>query len=288
MIEVLLMMNRKIRNFLGQNKKQTKQKKRRGIKVTLSSDFFTMLINNELKFSLMQFLMLSVISGVAVYFLYLHFTKSNTFSIICGLFGLTVPYLALRTNAVMNRVVENALEYKAFIGALESAMRATNSTREALIMVANDPSVSPVIRNQMEEIVTEIKLGGTIDGAIKHGIKNSQNVYFSMALSILKINHNVGSSSSIEALNNIQHQMDLILDNIQLLKDKISGIVSQKIIFLLILIAVPVIQVNMMSDFIGDFYLKSTNIIVMSIVYAWGFIGNFLVDLYASKMIRSV
>lgn len=282
------MVNKKVSSYLRLNKKTKKPKRRRAQNFSLKEGFFATLINNELKISFLTYIFLSLTSSVVAYFLYMRFTKNSTFSLVLSLLCLTLPTLIYKTSATINRIVESALEYKAFVSSLESSMRATNSTREALLMTSSDPSLAKGIKNAMEDISTSIKLGDTIENSLTAAIKKSKNPYFSMALSIVKINHRVGSSSSIAALNNIEHQMNLILENVQLLKDKIMGIVSQKLIFLFALLACPMIHAKVMADMADTVYASKGAVMLLCGIYIFAFIGQFIIDYFAAKAIKGV
>lgn len=169
-----------------------------------------------------------------------------------------IPYLFMETPLMINKQVDNALQYKEFINTLQSSLKATNSTHEAIYLVAKEKGMNKEMREVVQQIVSDLTLGDSIESALDKAVDATENVYLKMALSIVKINHNVGSSKTIASLDNILKAQDMVMDNVALLKDKINSIVFEKALFGGAIIACPVLHVAVMSSMIGDFYTINT------------------------------
>ncbi|MDO4500686.1 MAG: type II secretion system F family protein [Erysipelotrichaceae bacterium] len=247
------------------------------------SKFWKCLFDGQLAISPAIFAGLSIACGAGTYFLYKITVGAPIYAITAGILTTTFPYLCYKTPAMMNQVVDEALSYKSFISILQSALRATNSTREALEIVAEERELTPEIRKTMEKVVSDMKLGDSIEESLDRAIQNTENVYFRMALTIVRINHNVGSETSMDALANIKKSMDSTLSNIQLLKDKINTAVMEKALFLGIILSVPVIHSILPKEIIMSFYSQTIWQVVMALMLIYAYIGQFVMDYSASR-----
>lgn len=259
------------------NKGREKEKKQRK-PIELKVPFFTALVNHELPINLTAFIGISLVSGILLMFIYRWYTRSDIVS-TAGLFiGFMLPYLIMETPLMISKHVDNALQYKEFINTLQSSLKATNSTHEALFMVSKEKGLNREMSDIMKQITSDLTLGESVESALDKAIDKSRNTYLKMALSIVKINHNIGSNKTIASLDNILKAQDLIMDNISLLKDKINSIVLEKACFLLAIVACPVLHFTLLSDFMGDFYQVSiwqwTIVLILVVACAGSFLMN--------------
>ena len=254
--------------------------------IRFKNRFWRYLFEGQLSISAPFFFAASIICGAVVYLAYTMSVGSQIYAITAGLLTLTFPYLCYKTPAVMNQMVDDALSYKNFITILQSALRATNSTKEAIEIVAEEKDLSPEIKRTMEKVVSDMKLGDSIEEALDEAIEKTENVYFRMALTIVRINHNVGSATSMDALNNIQKSMNSMISNIQLLKDKINTAVMEKALFLCIILSVPLIHSILPREIIMNFYSSTIWQIVMALLLIYSYVGQFVMDHSASKAIE--
>lgn len=264
------------------NKKKTAKKKKIG------KGFFKALRDDELPMDTKGFLGLSLICGVIVFLIYTLLIKEFLISIPCGIISISIPYLLFKTNWMMNRTVERAMGYKDFVGALQSALRSTNSTAEAIKMAASENGLNKELREIMDTAVSNISLGDSIENVLEKAINSTDQTYFKMALTIVKINHSIGASTSMDALDNIQDSMNHIIDNVQLLKDKISTIILDKSIFLGITLAAPIAHCVTAADIVGSFYATPKYQLLFLAVVAFCFAGQFFMDWKAGRTMEGI
>lgn len=250
--------------------------------------FFRYLNDGELKMSPKMFIILTIASSVVLGFLYTIFVKKPIISFAGFVIGASLPYLMYAPTALINKAVEEALAYKEFINILQSSIRATNSTQEAIRMCANESELPKSIRQPVQKIVSDIQLGDSLETALKTAEEASDNSYFKMALTILRINHDVGTSLTIQALENIQKSQNSIIDNIQLLKDKINTVLAEKIIFMGISLASPCVHVAMFNDVTSSFYSQSLFQLVMVMALGFAMFGQLVITNSSLKALKEL
>ena len=255
---------------------------------TFKGDFFSSMRNGKLPINTTVFLILSAFSGVFIYILYMLTIRSQMVAIFTGALSCFLPYLFMKTPMLLKKTVDDAMSYKEFVAILQSSLNATNSTREALIMTSQQDDLDPQIRKMMNKIISDIRLGDGVEESLDKAIQLSDNIYFKMTLTILRINHNIGTDKTITALNNIQRSMLAIIDNVQLLRDKINSIIGAKAIFILILLAAPVIHSLWTDEITGTFYSDTMSQILMCGIMAYGFFGQWVLDRQASSAVNEV
>ncbi len=155
-------------------------------------------------------------------------------------------------------------------------------------MTSEQDDLDPQIRKIMNRIISDIRLGDSVEEALGRAIELSDNTFFKMTLTILKINHNVGTDKTITALNNIQRSMLSIIDNVQLLRDKINSVIGAKAIFILILLAAPVIHSLWTDEITGTFCSDYMSQILMCGIMAFGFFGQWVLDRQAGNAVKEV
>ena len=82
--------------------------------------------------------------------------------------------------------------------------------------------------------------------------------------------------------------MDSTISNIELLKDKINTAVSEKMLFLGIILAVPLVHSILPKEVIMTFYSDWAWESVMSLMLVYAYAGQFIMDHMAEKAIRKV
>ena len=255
---------------------------------TFKGDFFSSMRNGKLPINTTVFLILSAFSGVFIYILYMLTIRSQMVAIFTGALSCFLPYLFMKTPMLLKKTVDDAMSYKEFVAILQSSLNATNSTREALIMTSEQDDLNHQIRKMMNKIISDIRLGDGVEESLDKAIRLSDNIYFKMTLTILRINHNIGTDKTITALNNIQRSMLAIIDNVQLLRDKINSVIGAKAIFILILLAAPVIHSLWTDEITGTFYSDTMSQILMCGIMAFGFFGQWVLDRQASSAVKEV
>jgi len=268
------------RAYLGADKKKKD--------FTFKGDFFSSMKSGKLPINFTLFMILSGFSGLFIYILYMLTIRSHMVAMFTGILSCFLPYLFMKTPLLLKKTVDDAMSYKEFVAILQSSLNATNSTREALIMTSEQDDLDLQIKKIMNRIISDIRLGDSVEEALGRAIELSDNTFFKMTLTILKINHNVGTDKTITALNNIQRSMLSIIDNVQLLRDKINSVIGAKAIFILILLAAPVIHSLWTDEITGTFYSDSMSQILMCGIMAFGFFGQWVLDRQAGNAVKEV
>lgn len=281
-------MAKKSKNYYLKIKTNVKNIKPKKIGIHFDTSFFRMMKNNEVPINITTFTVLSGVCVAIVYILYATILKNQLLAIGVGIMSITIPYLVLKPTLIIKKMVDDSISYKSFIFSLESAIRATNSTQEALTLIAEESNLHKDVRNIINDINLNLKLGESIDKTLNDAILRANDVYIKMAFTILKINHSVGTSTTIIALENIQKNMDNRIDDIQLLKSKIDSLISEKSIFLLLSIASPIFLVFTLGSVLTDVFNNGLTSILLVLVYIFVFVGQFIINKKADNMIKEL
>ena len=256
-------------------------------RVKLSS-FWKSLLANELSISAQVFIYSSIGCGLLMYIIYLMLVKSQLIALAAGIASLTIPYLLFKTKMMLSKTVEDAMSYKEFVTVLQSALRSNNSTSEVINAVANETNLAKPIRKIMLNASANLRLGDSIEEVLRKAASQSNEPYFKMAMTILRINHDVGASTTINALDNIQKAMDDVIDNTQLLRDKIGGMISDKSLFLVMLLIAPIIHNFSAAEVTSMFYSQPIWQLVYCVIILFAFAGQFLMEYQANKTIKNL
>lgn len=256
-------------------------------RVKLSS-FWKSLLANELSISAPVFIYSSIGCGLLMYIIYLMLVKSQLIALAAGIASLTIPYLLFKTKMMLSKTVDDAMSYKEFVTVLQSALRSNNSTSEVINAVANETNLAKPIRKIMLNASANLRLGDSIEEVLRKAASQSNEPYFKMAMTILRINHDVGASTTINALDNIQKAMDDVIDNTQLLRDKIGGMISDKSLFLVMLLIAPIIHNFSAAEVTSMFYSQLIWQLVYCVIILFAFAGQFLMEYQANKTIKNL
>lgn len=250
--------------------------------------FWIYMKEGQLAFSTSTFLVASALCGIMFYLIYAATTKSQIISLLAGVLSAFIPYLYYKVPALLKIRVDDALATKNFISILQSSLRMTNSTREALLAVGEEKSLSKKYKKLLEGMASDIKLGDSIEGVIDNAVAKSNDSYFKVAMTIVKINHKIGSAFTIDALNNIQKSMDLVINNVQMLKDKVNSSLISKGIFLAILMIAPIYESVNMPEISLSFYESGIGTMIMVFVFLFAYAGQFIMCRVSEKAIKGI
>lgn len=250
--------------------------------------FFSYLNAGELSMSPAIFYGLSIICCILFAFIYAVMLKRPIITFAGGLVGLCFPYIVYAPSALTKMTVNEALSYKEFISILQSSIRATNSTHEAIKMCANENELPNSIKLPVQSIITNMQLGDSLNEALLKAENMSENPYFKMTLTILRINHDVGTSKTINALENIQKSQDAVINNLQLLKDKINSVLMEKTIFIALALASPIMHVTSFRDIVSTFYdIPLCQLLVFGLL-VFALIGQFIITESSIKALKEL
>lgn len=264
------------------------EKKNLDVSKYLKNPFWNALFRHELPINVQLFTLLSAVSGFSVFLLYAVLLKAGFSSIVVGILSSSIPYLVLKTPLMMSKQLKDASANKELVYLLQSALRTTNSPIEAMELIAEEQELPMVINELVKGIVVDTRLGIPFQIALDNAIKKCDNPYTKMAFTIIRINYDVGTSVTIDALDNIQDAMDDVTDNMGLLKGKIGGLISEKTLFLILNLAVPFFLSLSLNEILGNYYSEPFGIIVTSLIFIFVYAGQFIIDHYADKMIKEI
>lgn len=271
------------------NKKRYLRIKSTKKKIDIKNSFLKEIKDKEYGFSLSLFTIASVLIGVIVFAIYYFCLKGLGLALVAGLFSTTILYLATKLPLRMSKTIKDALEYKEFIFLLESALRNTNATLEALEEVASDDGVkNKVIKETLDNIIVSVKLGDPLETAIEKATAELSNPYLIMVFSIIRINHNLGTGVVLDALTNIQHSMDDIIDNTGLLKTKINSLIGEKTLFIALTLSSPIFMNKVIGELLADFYSSVVGQLIVIVFIVVCFACQFYIDSYAEKVLREL
>lgn len=228
-------MNSKKRKFL--RLEETQQQK--ALKAPFKGMYWEYMASGQLPYNLRVLFLLSVACSGLFAVVYYASTKMPVFSIMMAILGFFAPYLFTSIPFTLSAKLKEAFDYKELVTTIQSALRATNSTPEAMRMVAASDTLSPQISAIMKDLVKDMTMGESFVDALEKAKDKTSNKYFKIALSIIEINHKIGSDETIDALENIQKSMDATIDNMQLFKDRLNSFLYERMFYLAGIMAIP-------------------------------------------------
>ena len=245
--------------------------------------------DREFGFSFPLFVVGSTLVGVVVFVIYMATLKTFSVALVAGICSCSIVYLASKLPVMMKKTIDDALEYKDFIFLLESSLRNTNSTIEAIEQTRNDGSIkNKTIIKALDEIMVSVKLGDPLETALQKASDELENPYLIMVFSILRINHALGTSVVLDSLGNIQKAMDNIIDNTGLLKSKINSLVGEKTLFIGLTLASPIFMNAVIGELLNEFYSGAVGqmIVIVFIIFCFG--CQFYIDRYATRVMKEL
>ena len=263
-------------------------RKRVTVEDIFSGSFFKSLRINEMGMSFKAFLAVSVGSGILLYLIYLYSTRTQFLAIEAGILGLSVPYFMTHTNMMLNKAVADALAYKEFITVLQSGLRASNSTAEALIIAAEDDALAPKIKELMTSIATRLKMGDSVENVLEDEAAKAKNTHVKMALTFIRINHEIGTSVTMDALDNIQRDMDNVIENVQLLHSKVGDSLHDKKLFMILALACPLLRKIFASSVAEQFYTVPVFVWIYAVIILFVFVGQAVLEYMSYRTIKNM
>lgn len=263
------------------------KQEKKGLK--FKDPFLQSVKDREFGFSFPVFLIASIFVGAVVFVIYMATIKALPVALVAGICSCSIVYLASKLPLLLNKSVNDALEYKDFIFLLESALRNTNSTIEAIEEVSKDEAIkNKTVQKALNDIVVSVKLGDPLETALSKASEDLENPYLIMTFSILKINHSLGTATVLNALGNIQRAMDNIIDNTSLLKSKINSLISEKTLFIGLTLASPIFLNAVIGELLADFYSSAIGQGMVILFILVCFACQFYIDKYAEKVMKEL
>ena len=201
-----------------------------------------------------------------------------------GILGFFFPYLVTSVSFTLSAKLKEAFAYKELVNVLESALKATNSTSEAMRMVADSTTLAPYISVIMKDLVKDMTMGDSLSDAIERAKEKTSNKHFKIALTIVDINHKIGSADTINALDKIQDSMDATIDNMQLFKDKLNTFLMEAIVFLAMSMALPFGLMKVLGEACAVFFAQWFADPLMALFVLIAIVGQLFMNISIFKL----
>lgn len=203
--------------------------------------FWGVIISGKYSMSFQTFLIVSGLISMATMFAYYLVFRNTLLSAGIALPSFFILYVLVSTN----RIIENRLNYineqRNFVDVLESELTATNATLEAVKNTAKH-RLPAYLKAVIEDMVKRSQLGDSFEEIIDDVESHLPSNDLRMAFAILRINHKVGSSETINGLKeiskNLEHRGEYVLS----FKEKMSGQVVEKTLFYMISLFAPILM----------------------------------------------
>lgn len=218
-----------------------KKKKAYKMPSAIKRSFWGVIMAGKYSLSLKTFLAISLViamvSAAAYYFVFSSYILS---------FGILIPsFYLLYILVSTNRIIENRMSYineqRTFVDILESELTATNSTLEAIKNTAKH-KLPRYLKEIIEEMVKRSQLGDSLEEIIDDTEASLPSNDLRMAFAILRINHKIGSSETINGLKEISKNMETRGEYVVSFKEKMSGQVVEKTLFYTISLYAPILM----------------------------------------------
>lgn len=231
-----------------------------------------------------QYIFISLIIGIGLPFIYINSLPNVWVLLTIGLNGLVIPYVYFKQKLLKNKI-DDSMHFKGFLDTLTSEFIIGSTTTQALENVLKMKRLSHSIRNTIENMLYDIKLGsGVIETLDKARNSHLVDKDLKIVLSILIINHSSGSKATISGLNSIGLQMKDRMENIVDLKKSMAGINGQRYIFFVLVLALPLILGIQRKGFF-DFTLKNTvGSMLLCGAFLVTFFGQIIIDGFITRV----
>lgn len=207
----------------------------------IKNTFFGSVMNGEYQLKLKAFLAISFSIGLIVSLIY-YFVFQNIL-LACGVFipSLFIYYCLVSSNFLISNRLTYLNEQRNFIEILESELTATTATLEA-VKAASKHKLPKYLKILMENIVKRNQLGDSLEEIIQDVESEVPSQDLKMAFAIIRINHKIGSSQTMNGLKEIAHNLEVRGDHVLIFKEKMSGQIVEKSIFYAVSLFAPLLM----------------------------------------------
>lgn len=245
--------------------------------------FYKDLNSGNLGISFLNFLLYSLLSGIGLSLLFVR-SFSHPF-VLFGIFlnGLVIPYVLIKQQYIKNKMVE-AMRFKEFLETLISEFMVGSSTTQALANILKMKRLLPDIRESFERMIHEIQLGqGVVTVLRNENQREELSKDLRIVLSVLIINHESGSSDTIRGLQSVGLQLKDRTENLVDLKKAMAGIVGQRYVFFILVIALPILLGVQRDGYFTYSLNHVVGIIGIGMAYYISFFGQIIMDSVISR-----
>lgn len=277
------------RNVLNQH--INKKKRKFSMPRMFDNSFMSLLLEGDYKLSAFQFLILSIACGAGLGLVYFFQLQHNLILAVgAGLFGISLPYCCVSAKAMINNRIKELTSQKIFIELLEAELSTTNSTQEAIKNIANGSKdrLTKELCRLCNDIIKDISVGSSFPEALTSAIDSIDNKELKMALNILKINHEVGSSKTIDGLKSISNSLDGHIEIVKELNHKVGGDLTEGTMFYLIVLFGPLAMNVFMSAYFTDFISTISGTLIVLVIIAMACVGQFLIGNTVTRTLKNI
>jgi Flp pilus assembly protein TadB len=252
-------------------------------KALRKNTFYRELTDGSLGISLNMFVVFSIITGGILCVIYYSVFPSPFVLGTIFLNGMIIPYVIFKQKYMKSRM-DTAMRFREFLEGLTSEFIIGSSTTKAIENILKMKNLLPEIRISFNRILNSMKLGtGVIEILRQEKASPFVSKDLKIVLSVLIINHDNGSSDTIKGLNSVGLQMKDRMDNLVDLKKSMAGINSQRYIFFVLVLTLPLLLGLYRAGFFA-FTLKSTvGVILLSVSFLISFVGQIVIDSVITK-----
>ena len=188
-------------------------------------------------------------------------------------------------------IVDDRLNYineqRNFVDILESELTATNSTLEAIKSTAKH-ALPRYLKEVMQEIVKRGQLGDSLGEIIDDIEKQLPSNDLRMAFAIVRINHKIGSSETINGLKEISKNLETRGEYVLLLKEKMSSPIIEKNIFFIVSIFAPILMEMYQSGYFSSLMIYSWGPLFLIFVFFVSLGGQVLMERSIQKTLEEL
>lgn len=207
----------------------------------IQNSFLGSVINGEYSLKLKLFLVVSF--GIALVVSTLYYFIFENLILAVGVFipAAFLYYCLVSSNFLISNRLTYLNEQRTFVEILESELTATASTLEA-VKAASKHKLPKYLKVLMENIVKRNQLGDSLEEILQDTEAQSLSEDLKMTFAIIRINHKIGSSQTLNGLKEIARNLESRADHVLIFKEKMSGQIVEKSIFYGVSIFAPILM----------------------------------------------
>lgn len=258
-----------------------------GMKLLNSNPFLALMLNHRLPYNIFQFLIVSIAFAVIYGVVYTMFFRDFFITFGFAFLGFLIPYTYLNSKALMNDKVRENMECQSFIEILQTELRVTTSIGTIFENIVKR-GTNGKLTNIMNHAIRNLQFGESVPDVLTECERMTEDRFIKIVFVILRINYNLGSSETIEALEVVKQDFITSISNNIELTDKLSGHIGDKNIFVLLASVLPIILNFYKEDYFGSFLSLPYMNIVLVLIIGFAFLGGFLIDRKVQQMVEVI
>lgn len=253
----------------------------------IKNTFFGSVMNGDYQLKLKAFLAISFSIGLVISLVY-YFVFQNIL-LACGVFipSLFIYYCLVSSNFLISNRLTYLNEQRNFIEILESELTATTATLEA-VKAASKHKLPKYLKTLMENIVKRNQLGDSLEEIIQDVESEVPSQDLKMAFAIIRINHKIGSSQTMNGLKEIAHNLEVRGDHVLIFKEKMSGQIVEKSIFYAVSLFAPLLMELYQKGYFSSLMGFSWGPWFLIIIFFISLAGQFIMENVMQKALQEL